>query len=463
MPVDLRGQHLLVAGFARQGQALARWLPRQGALTTISDSKTAAELGLNEADLAAQYPGVVFALGSQSPDLLAGIDALCVSGGVPLDLPLVQAALARGIPLTNDAQLLLERCPALTLGITGSAGKTTTTTLVGEMLRAAGRNTWVGGNIGAVLLDDLDQIAPSDSVVVELSSFQLELMTISPDIAAVLNITPNHLDRHGTMEAYTRAKAHILDFQDENGIAVLSRDDAGSHDLAPRTHGLVCWFSLDQMVPEGAFLAGNRLVVTGRSSTTDAPQVVAERGDLLLRGDHNVRNALAACALAGAAGVPPAAMAQTLRSFRGVAHRLENVAIRGGVTYINDSIATAPERVLAALRSFTEPLVLLLGGRDKQLPWDEMLAQARHQCRCIIAFGEAAEIVEAGLRRLHAEDLLVRAETLAEAVAAARACAQPGDVVLLSPGGTSYDAYHDFAERGEHFRRLVLESADAPA
>lgn len=449
----LHGKRVAVLGFARQGRALARWLPTVGAQVVVSDGKTAEQLGIDPM----AFPGVEFMLGGHPANLLDRVDVLCLSGGVPSDNPIVIEALERGITLTNDAQLFMERCPAPVIGITGSAGKTTTTTLVGEMLKRAGFTTWVGGNIGDVLLDVLGQIEPDDRVVMELSSFQLELMTASPEIGAVLNVTPNHLDRHGTMDAYTEAKAQLLAHQDAAGTAILGRDNAGSRALEDRVAGRLAWFSMREMVADGAFLAGERLIVTGIASPDGDAHVIAERDDLKLRGEHNLANVLAACAITGAAGVKPEAMLDVIRAFRGVPHRMEIVREHGGVTFVNDSIATAPERVLAALRSYDEPLVLLLGGRDKKLPWEEMMTLALRKVRLIVAFGEAADLVARVARAVGGQDdQVVRAATLEEALALAVEAAQPGDVVLLSPGGTSYDAYVDFAQRGEHYRQLVL-------
>jgi UDP-N-acetylmuramoylalanine--D-glutamate ligase len=443
-----------VLGFARQGKALARWLPTIGVKTRVSDAKTAEQLNLDTA----AYPDVEFYLGGDSPDLLDHADAVAVSGGVPLDHPVVQAAIQRGIPLTNDAQLFLERCPAQVIGITGSAGKTTTTTLTGEIVRRAGFRTFVGGNIGDVLLDVLPDIRIGDRVVMELSSFQLELMSASPDIAAVLNVTPNHLDRHGTMEAYTLAKANIFKFQHTDGLAVFGYDDPKAHELSADSVGDVVYFSGRDMVTDGAFLAGKRMILSGLASPDRQPYVLGDRDEIQLRGDHNVLNVLAACAITGAAGIKPDAMMPVIREFRGVPHRLEVVRTVRGVTFINDSIATAPERVLAALRSFHEPLILLLGGRDKKLPWDEMLTLAVRKSRHIIAFGEAGDLVMRGVQRADPHGRFASAQqvdSLEHALIAAQGAAQHGDIVLLSPGGTSYDAYLDFAERGEHFRALV--------
>ena len=457
----LNGRHVIVMGFARQGQALARWLPTVGGRVTVTDMRQ--EEALGEALTPYREAGVAFVLGGHPLSLLDDADLLCVSGGVPLTAPPVEEAFRRGIPVSNDAQLFLERCPASVIGITGSAGKTTTTALVGRMCQADGRVTHVGGNIGDVLLDALPRIAPTDCVVMELSSFQLELTTISPRYAAILNVTPNHLDRHGTMAAYTAAKVRLIRFQSPDGVAVLGRDDPGSAGLSDRAGGRVVWFSAREPVTDGAYLDGSRVTVVGRSSRCGEPQVVAGRDEIPLRGDHNVLNVLAACAICGAAGGDVGAMRQAILDFQGMPHRLEKVRVVGGVTWVNDSIATAPERVLAAVRSYDEPLVLLLGGRDKQLPWEELIALVVRKARAVVTFGEYGPTIAERLWRALAESASGRlaasrvrtASTLDEAVMAAAGLAEPGDVVLLSPGGTSYDAYRDFEERGGHFRELV--------
>lgn len=450
---NLYGKKVAVLGFARQGKALARWLPTIGARVLVSDSRSAETLKTETNE----FPDVEFVLGEHPESLLDGVDLLCLSGGVSPELPIVQEAVKRRIPLSNDAQLFLERCPAPVIGITGSAGKTTTTTLASEIMKRAGYVTWVGGNTGDVLLDVLAQIETEHYVVMELSSFQLELMNNSPHTAAILNITPNHLDRHGSMENYVRAKAQIMLHQASNDVSVLGYDDPGSHSLKEVVRGELVWFSGQSMVSDGAFMAGQRLLVAGRSSKDGDPHVVCSREDIPLRGDHNVLNVLAACAITGTNGVSAEVMADVIRDFKAVEHRLEVVRVVNGVTYINDSIATAPERVLAALRSFTEPLILLAGGKDKKLPWDEMIGLALIKCRHIIAFGDAGALVVETVRKVaNHTDCVSQVSTLDEAVAKAVTLAQSGDVVLLSPGGTSYDAYADFAERGEHFRRLVM-------
>ena len=435
-----------------------------GAEVTVSDLQGKKALADRLAELAG-LP-IRYVLGDHPLSLLKRADLVCLSGGVPLDAPIVVEARRRGIPLSNDAQLFLERCPAPVIGITGSAGKTTTTALVGEMCRAAGLHTWVGGNIGNPLIADLDQIRPDGWVVMELSSFQLEVMTLSPHVAAVLNVTPNHLDRHKTMEEYLAAKRNIVAHQRPEDFALLGYDDANARALALETAAHLLWFSGGAEVDEGAFKTNGelklRLGAAPGSSQRGTDRVICHTSEVRLRGRHNLLNVLAACVLAAVAGVPVEAMRQVATTFTGVEHRLEWVRELNGVQWYDDSIATAPERSLAALRSFDEPIVLLAGGRDKQLPWDEFAAETARRVRHLVTFGEAgpmiAQVVESSILHPPSSILLegiTQVGTLEEAVEAAARLARPGDVVLLSPGGTSFDAFRDFAARGERFKELV--------
>lgn len=462
----LAGKRVVVFGFGRQGRALARWLPTIGAEVVVTDSRSARQLNLRRRD----YPGVRFTLGGHPEDLLIGARLICVSGGVPLDLPILQLAREQGIPFSNDAQLFLERCPAPVIGITGSAGKTTTSALTARIVANSGYKVWLGGNIGNPLITDLKRIKAEDIVVLELSSFQLELITASPSVAALLNLSPNHLDRHGSFENYANAKANILRYQRATDVAVLGWDSAASRAFEPLVAGEPLAFSMYDMVADGAFMLGSRLLVAGSASFDMGPHVVCERGDIQLRGDHNALNVLAACAITGGMGLAidrpglmPEAMRATIREFQPVEHRLETVRQLNGVTWVNDSIATAPERLLAALGSYDEPLVLLIGGADKDLPWEAALQFALRKARHIVIFGgdgqkQVATKVTQLLSKLRVkENTVSRAQDLEEAVSQAADVAQAGDVVLLSPGGTSYDAYADFAERGRHFRQLVSE------
>jgi UDP-N-acetylmuramoylalanine--D-glutamate ligase len=454
---DWTGQRVAVLGLARQGKALARYLAERGADVIVSDRKAAKELVEERQELADL--SVEFEFGGHTTELLSNTDLLCLSGGVPVDLPIVQQALEQGIPLSNDSQLFVEASQAPIIGITGSAGKTTTTSLVGRMAAAyfegTERRAWVGGNIGQPLIVDLPRIRPNDLVVMELSSFQLELMTQSPDIAALLNLTPNHLDRHKTMETYTAAKTRILEFQDQAGTTILGRDDAGSWSLRSKVQGRLFTFGLSEFeVGEGTYVAKN--AVRLRVNKEDIEVFTLET--IELRGEHNLLNVLAACSIAAAAGISLSAMTAGVRGFRGVPHRLEFVRRVHGVDWYNDSIATAPERAIASIRSFDEPLVLLAGGRDKDLAWDEFAALVCDRVTHLILFGEAAEKISVAIANQITTgcDLSLQiVPKLEQAVMAAAKVANEGDVALLAPGGTSFDEFKNFEERGEHFRKWV--------
>jgi UDP-N-acetylmuramoylalanine--D-glutamate ligase len=473
----------LIVGLAREGTALAQFLVEQGARVTVTDVKPAEALAENQSTLTG-LP-VAYALGGHPLALLDDADILFVSPGVPLEIPFLAEARRRALPLSSETRLFTRLCPAPVVGITGSSGKTTTTALVGDMLKAAGRKTWIGGNIGQPLIGRLGEIEPGDAVVIELSSFQLEFFAPwtgreaarrgdglagalfdpsgwSPPIAAILNITPNHLDRHSTMEAYVKAKAQILNHQRPGDIAVLNLDNAATSEIGelPRHRGQrTLWFSLERQVAAGAFLRGDQLILRleGRDET------ICHTGELHLMGRHNVANTLAAIALAGAADAPVEALRRAATTFRGVEHRLELVRDEGGVRWYNDSIATSPERTVAALQAINAPIILLAGGRDKHLPWEEMAALTWQRVGHLILFGEAAGLIAGTMDQVrgtlpnaqnnacHIHD----AGTLERAVEQAARLARPGDVVLLSPGGTSFDAYRNFEERGRHFRRLV--------
>ena len=348
------------------------------------------------------------------------------------------------------------------VGITGSAGKTTTTALLGLMARKyfemkqSPRRAWVGGNIGNPLIGQVAEMHPDDLVILELSSFQLELMTLSPQVAVVLNITLNHLDRHGTMQAYTAAKARILNHQHQGDVAVLNRDDAGSWELSYHLKSDLISFGFNR--PEA-----NQ---SGTYIHKDSIYLQIERQQLKmfpvewirLRGQHNISNVLAACAAAAGASLALPAIQSAVEEFTGVAHRLEFVRNVRGADWYNDSIATAPERTLAALLSFQSPVILLLGGRDKNLPWEKLAEHVRSRVRHVILFGEAAELISSALGSVQPNQTLQsisRCASLQEAVQKAAELAQDGDSVLLSPGGTSYDAFKDFEERGECFRQWV--------
>jgi UDP-N-acetylmuramoylalanine--D-glutamate ligase len=440
----LAGQRALVIGLAREGLDLSRFLLRHGASVTVTDQKTRDQLADT---VTALGEGPVYRLGCHSPDLLTAIDVVYASPGVPPEHMLLAEARRRGIRLSSLVELFFALCPAPIVGITGSAGKSTTTALEGEMFRAAGRDVFVGGNIGHPLLGELERMTPHSWVVMELSSFQLEPLRASPHIALVTNVTPNHLDRHPSMEAYWAAKGEILAHQVPTDWAILNADDLWSRRYEPR--GRVLRFSLEGTV-EGAYLAGRQLMLLG--------EPLLNVNEVPLRGRHNLANVLAASATAHTAGIERSAMQAAIRAFEGVPHRLQTVAEHGGVRYVDDSIATAPERSIAALAAFDEPLVLIAGGRDKHLPMEDWARLIVRRCRHVVLLGEMSDLVEHAIVGADPDfRALSRAASMDEAIKQAAQVARSGDVVLLSPGGTSYDQYRDFEERGRDFARAVQE------
>jgi UDP-N-acetylmuramoylalanine--D-glutamate ligase len=475
MMMDWVGKRVIVIGAARQGIALTRYLALRGAHVVVNDQKPVEELQ-NAMELLSDIDEqtsirIEWSCGGHPISLLDGADLICPSGGVPLDLPLIAEALRRGIPFSNDSQIFLDACPCRTIGITGSAGKTTTTTLVGKIAQSAVesskevdyRSVWVGGNIGVPLLSMLDQMQSSDLAVMELSSFQLELMTRSVDIACVLNITPNHLDRHANMEAYVAAKSRILEFQVMEDSAVLGLDDPGTRNLLSVVRGKKYTFGreLPPVGLQGTYINGEWLCSWDGKKSVHVMRI----DEIQLRGWHNVENVMAACAISQAADLPYTAMREAVLAFTGVPHRLEWVQTWGGADWYNDSIATAPERVTAAIHSFdsptdrSRPIVLLAGGRDKKLPWDELAELIHARVEHLILFGEAAGMIADAVGEVKPDRLPYSIDTCAvleQAVKLAAGVIEPGDIVLLSPGGTSFDEFRDFEERGEAFKRWVF-------
>lgn len=447
----LEGKRLVILGMGRQGTALARFAVRVGAHVVLSDLRSAETLA-GAIDSLADLPQerIEYVLGEHPSRILDGADLVALSGGVSPDAPIVQEAREREIPLTNDSLEFMKRAPALVIGITGSAGKTTTTALTGHMSQLSGKRTWIGGNIGRPLITDLGEIGLEDVVVQELSSFQLELWDkTSPDIAAILNITPNHLDRHKTMTSYSQAKANILRWQRQTAVAVLSADDPVTMSMRDLVRGRLRLFSRQEAVHDGAFVHDDKIWLNDGAGHL---RVLAPVDTIHLRGQHNVRNVLAAAVLAESAGIPDEVIVEAIRTFAGVPHRLEVVRTLNGVQYINDSIATAPERALAAIQAFDEPIILLAGGRDKDMVWGEWARRVSQRAKHVVLFGELAPKMS---ELLGDKVPSTQTNTLAEAVAEAVRHTTTGDIVLLSPGGTSYDEYADFVERGEEFRQLV--------
>lgn len=449
---SLRGVRATVVGLGREGIDLVHFLSSEGAQIRATDVRPASALRSALASL--EGISLERSFGEHRLEDVAQADIVFVSPGVPPEIPILEEARRRGVRVSSATELFFHRCPGPIVGITGSSGKSTTTALTGAMLERSGRDVLVGGNIGVPMLHRLREITPRTWVVLELSSFQLEFLPVSPSIATITNLTPNHLDRHPSMEAYIAAKAQIIAHQRSTDWAILNADDPESAQLSPPGRRLS--FSLIGPL-EGAYLRHDGFLLVQRDGRLET---ICQADEVPLRGRHNLANVLAASATAVAAGVETGDISQAVRDIRALPHRIEPVATIDEVTYYNDSIATSPERSVAALLSFDEPIVLLAGGRDKHLPMDRW-AQIICDCvRRLIVFGESAPLVRnAAIAAGYAPDRVAEVENLDDAVKASSECAEPGDVVLLSPGGTSYDAFHDFEERGERFAKLVRQLA----
>lgn len=439
----------VVGGLGIEGQDLTRYFARHGARVTVSDMRTADRA---PAAVAALQPlGVELHLGSHLPADGIDADLVAVTQGAPLTNPIVVAARQHGVPVASMASMFLDRYPGPVCGITGSSGKTTTTSLVDQIFTAANVDHVLGGNIGKGLMALLDDAIADRWAVVEVSHTQLQLTNRSPHVACLLNVTPNHLDAF-TWDEYVALKRRIYELQTPDDIAVFNADDPVSKDLVSQAKGETLQFSVERdHGQDGAYYADGTIFWRRHGRT----EPCIEASEIPLRGFHNVANVTGATAIAAACDIGPDAVAAALRSFKAPEHRLEFVAKVDGASYYNDSIATAPERTVAALRSFDEPVVLLLGGREKHLPLEEMIDEITKHCRAVVCFGEAGPLMAEAVRTTALPCDLV--PTLPDAVDAAHARAQSGDVVLLAPACTSFDAYDNFEQRGIEFRRLVKQ------
>jgi len=411
----------LVVGAARSGIALATHLIGAGESVRVTDRKRAVEL---RDELAQMPPGVDLKLGDQT-GALEGVDIVYASPGVPWDSPLLNDARARGIPVSSEIDLFLKLCPGTVVGITGTNGKTTTTALTGDVLAAGDRPVIVGGNIGDTVLDRLDEITPEHWVVLELSTFQLESVERPRlHVGVILNITPDHLDRHQTFERYVDLKARAIEFGGPDDFAVLNYRDEIVRDLATRTRAQVVWFDQHQPLPP-----------------------------MPLPGAHNMENALAAAAVGRIAGLSDDAIKLAIRSFRGVEHRLELVGEWAGVRWFNDSKATNPDAGRVAVNAFPgAPVVLIAGGYGSGFELSAWVADVLAKTEAVVLMGASAELLQEALR-YHPK--VLRASSLEEAVEMAANLSRIGGVVLLSPAYKSYDMFKDFAERGNQFKALV--------
>ena len=447
-----QGKKVIVLGLARSGCAAARALKALGAEVYLTDKKSDAQLEKEKKSLEKQ--GITVELGGHSLNWLDKADLLVVSPGVPLTVPYLVEAKKRGITLMSELEIAWRLAKAPFLAVTGTNGKTTTTTLVGEIVKQSGREVLVGGNIGVPLVDKVASLPQSGAVVAEVSSFQLEtVIDFAPHISGILNITEDHLDRHKTMENYRAIKSRIFSRQTASDVAVLNADDPLVVSLAEEAPGRVVFFSQQKEVA-GVYALNGEIF----SSLNGRPEKICDRSEIKLKGPHNLENALCALAMGLVFGIAKEKIVEVLNTFSGVEHRLEFSGEKNGVRFYNDSKATNPDAVIKALQSFAEPIILIAGGRDKGVSYAEMMSLAKEKVKELILIGEAADLIEkaalgAGMMNIH------RAESMAEAVKRAFELACPGEVVLLSPACASFDMFLNYEVRGEVFKEAVLQLA----
>lgn len=452
------GKKVAVIGLGVNNTPLIRFLVEQGAEVSVLDRKNRDELR-EYLDQLAGLP-VTYHLGPDYLEYLRGQEVVFLSPGVPKNLPALQEAAASGAVFSSELEVFFaenrQRSRAPVIGVTGSCGKTTTTTMLGLMLEKE-KPVRVGGNIGRPPLTFLPELTPETWVVLELSSFQLQDLGYSPQIAVLLNITPNHLDVHSSFDEYVQAKEEIIKNQSGDDLAIFNWDNPVTRRLAANAKGKVYFFSRRLQPETGAFVKNGDIILRLDGKNEEYICPAAEKR---LPGEHNLENILAAALAARLAGVSPAAIASVIREFKGVEHRLEFLRELDGVVYYNDSKATTPEETIAGLRALSVPVVLIAGGYDKKLPFTELAKVAAERCRVVILIGATAGKIREALEEVEGEDRLLseihQAASLEEAVAIARSKAGPGEAVLLSPACASYDMFRNFEERGRRFKELVF-------
>ena len=445
--MDVFNKRVLVVGLGKSGVASALFLKARGARVTVSDTKTPDELKEEIPKLLDE--GIAVETGGHGERTFQGQDLIVVSPGVPVDAPPLVQARALGEKVIGEIELAAQFFPGRIVAITGSNGKTTTTTLAGEIVMAGGSPTVVGGNIGTPAIT-LVQGATTDTIaVLEVSSFQLEtIQSFRPWIAVVLNITPDHLDRHRTFEAYTNAKARIFENQRADDFAVLNADDPTTAGLASRTRARVFWFSRKKEVKQGAYAHDGRVWFRDANGQRE----IMLTSEIPLKGSHNVENVLAAVCVGALTAVPPERIRQAVRGFKAVEHRLEHVATIRGVEYYNDSKATNVDATIKALESFPANIHLILGGKDKGSDYTVLNDLLRQRVKRIYTIGAAAAKIESQIRGTVE---IVHAETLENAIQRAHDAATAGDIVLLAPACASFDQFRSYEHRGKVFKEVV--------
>lgn len=467
--MDVRGKRVLVVGLGKSGIASATFLQARGARVTVSDTKS-------EAQLRQEIPllldkGITVETGHHGERTFRDQDMIVVSPGIPYDQPQIEQARKQGIRVIGEIELAAQFVPGHVVAITGSNGKTTTTSLCGDIIKAGGKKTLVGGNIGTPAISFAEEADENTWCVLEISSFQLETIeTLRPEIAAILNITPDHLDRHGSFEKYAAAKERIFENQRPTDFAVLNADNEPCVEIGKRVKSQVLWFSRLHEVERGAFVHDGKIIFRlGASSADESVNHLAEVvgddkrlereimsvADMLLKGAHNVENVLAAVCVGVAAGVAPEQIRKAVSQFKAVEHRLEYTATVNGVEYYNDSKATNVDATIKALESFQKGVHLILGGKDKGSPYTVLNDLLHQRVKTVYTIGAAAAKIEAEVKGVP----VIHAETLENAVKLASQSAVKGDIVLLAPACASFDQFQSYEHRGRVFKDLVRSMA----
>ena len=439
------GQKVLVIGAARSGLAGAEFLAKTGNQVVLTDMKQCNDI----AEL--EKMGVSFIWGEQPNVAQIQPDYIVMSPGVPLTIPPVQYAKQHNIPVIGELELAFANCKAPFVAITGTNGKTTTTTLTGELLKRTGKNIFVGGNIGVPLVSYAADLSEGDVVVAEVSSFQLETIdTFAPHLALMINLTPDHLDRHGNMENYLACKANIFANQTEQDYLILNYDDEALRPLAAQSKGKVFFFSQQHILEEGVYLDGNQVML----KLNGASIPVCKTEEIAIKGKHNLENAMGAILLAYLSGVSVEEIRDVLMTFQGVAHRLEPVRMHNGVQYVNDSKGTNPDSTIKAIEAYGNPIVLILGGLNKGSDFAALASLVKKKVKQVVVLGEAKDVIINALDEAE-YSAYTKVETFEEAVLTAAGLAESGDVVLLSPACASWDMFKSYEERGDLFKQIV--------
>lgn len=449
--MQFKDKKIVVLGAGISGIGVAGILQQLGGNVILNDAKPADKIKQDFSGLETQ--GVKLVLGMQEESILENVDYLVISPGISIHLPLIQKAKSQGILVMSEVEVAYQLCHAPIIAITGTNGKTTTTTLVGEMLQTTGKEIVIGGNIGSSLTKEVAAVASDGMVVAEISSFQLEgAVDFRPKIAAILNLTPDHLDRHKTMEIYKKTKETIFKNQTADDFLVLNYDDPQVRDMAERVTARVMFFSRREELTEGIFVKNETITISWDGKKYEVCSV----NDIKIKGGHNIENTLAASGMAFLAGAKVIELAKVIKNFGGVEHRIEFVARINGAEYYNDSKATNPESSIKALEAFDGHVILIAGGRDKKTELTEFVQLIRDKVDHLILLGEAQErfkeaACHGGVKSIHT------VQSFEEAVHLAHNLAGVNQVVLLSPACSSYDMFDDYEERGKVFKNLVRQ------